>query len=196
MSIPEEFAPVTLDTARLVLRAAGPEDAQFLFDGYSGCRAATRFMTFETVPDVQAQRAHLVRVAQKWRERAHDYTWAITAKEDGRVVGTVRCALNPPKADIGYALCTVDRGKGYAFEATQAVVEWACQHPQIFRVWATCHPENEGSVRLLRRLGFTMEGQLENWAPRPQLGMAASASLMFARIPPRSPEEPVGSSTP
>lgn len=140
-------------------------------------------MVFPTVSSLVDQRAHLERAADRWESEVVDAPmWVITGTADGRVLGAVSLHLTPPKATLGYALCHDQQGKGYATEATGAVVDWACAQPEIFRVWATCHPDNAGSIRVLQKLGFVLEGRLENWAPRPQLGLAASASLMFAKI--------------
>jgi len=66
----------------------------------------------------------------------------------------------------------------------RCVVDWAYAQPEIFRVWATCHPDNLASIRVLEKAGLLQEGRLENWEARPQLGLLAGPSLVFAKIRP------------
>ncbi len=110
----------------------------------------------------------------------------MTAKTTGAFLGAVELWVNPPKADFGYIFCERFWGQGFATEAVKPVVDWALAQPEIFRVWATCHPDNAGSANVLRKAGLTFEARLENWEARPQLGELAGASLAFAKTkPPR-----------
>ena len=58
-----------------------------------------------------------------------------------------------PGPDLGYAFLARYTGKGYAFEAAQAVLQQA----NLPRVLAITSPDNERSVHLLERLGFQFE---------------------------------------
>lgn len=68
----------------------------------------------------------------------------------------------------------------YATEASTAVVSWAIQQRGIFRVWATCHPDNLRSAKALEKSGLKLEGRLANWEPRPNIGETAGESLVYA----------------
>ena len=98
----------------------------------------------------------------------------------GRLHGCDRAA--PPKADFGYVLGEPSWGRGFATEAAKAVADWTVGQPSIFRLWATCHPDNLASARVLTKAGLVREATLMNWEARPQLGEAAGPSLMFARL--------------
>jgi RimJ/RimL family protein N-acetyltransferase len=99
-------------------------------------------------------------------------------------LGVIELRLNPPKADLGYIFCEPFWGRGFASEVVKCVVDWAFSQPEIFRVWATCHPDNAASIRVLNKAGLSLEARLENWEPRPQLGLLAGPSLVYARIKP------------
>jgi [ribosomal protein S5]-alanine N-acetyltransferase len=82
--------------------------------------------------------------------------------------------------DFGYILCRNNWGQGFATEAASCVVRRALALPPIFRVWATCHPANLASARVLEKSGLTYEGRLARWEPRPNLGEDAGDSLVYA----------------
>ncbi len=56
--------------------------------------------------------------------------------------------------DIGYALLPEFGGKGYAFEAAQAVCDHARGHMQLERLLAIVSPDHHRSIRLLEKLGM------------------------------------------
>lgn len=56
--------------------------------------------------------------------------------------------------DIGYAVLPPYAGHGYATEAARAVIDDARDRLRLPRVTAIVSPENERSVRLLRKLGL------------------------------------------
>jgi RimJ/RimL family protein N-acetyltransferase len=97
----------------------------------------------------------------------------------------IELRLSPPKADFGYIFGEASWGRGFATEAVCTVVAWAIAQPPIFRVWATCHPDNAASAAVLRKAGLSHEATLENWEARPQLGELAGPSHFYART--RSP---------
>jgi [ribosomal protein S5]-alanine N-acetyltransferase len=81
--------------------------------------------------------------------------------EDGRrsVVGVIAFA-SPPTADgvveIGYAIVPAARGKGYATEATNALVAFAFRDPRVLAVVAETFPRLSASIRVLEKAGFVL----------------------------------------
>jgi RimJ/RimL family protein N-acetyltransferase len=79
-----------------------------------------------------------------------------------------------PDVDIGFAYLPEFRGKGYAHEAALAVMAHARRDHSIRRLVAITAPKNERSIRLLARLGMTLEASIE-------LPRDGGKSLLFAR---------------
>jgi RimJ/RimL family protein N-acetyltransferase len=65
------------------------------------------------------------------------------------------------RVEIGYWLFPQGRGRGIATRAARALAEHAF-HVGVLRVEAVVRPENEASIRVLERAGFTREGLLRS----------------------------------
>ena len=63
--------------------------------------------------------------------------------------------------DIGFAFLPQCKNKGYAFEATQAVLTAVTTDPQHATVLATTLPDNTRSIRLLEKLGFQFRHDIQ-----------------------------------
>ncbi len=62
--------------------------------------------------------------------------------------------------------CNLDaaaEGKGYMTEAARAMMEYLFGELQVHRINATYMPSNLRSMRLMRRLGFTVEGYAKDY---------------------------------
>ena len=62
--------------------------------------------------------------------------------------------------DVGFALHENFRGRGYAFEAAEAVMRRGREVLGLSRIVAITAPDNHPSIRLLRRLGLEFERNL------------------------------------
>jgi ribosomal-protein-alanine N-acetyltransferase len=61
--------------------------------------------------------------------------------------------------ELGYTIFPPFRGRGYATEAARALIDWAREAHGIRRFLASIAPENEPSLALVRKLGFTEIGR-------------------------------------
>ena len=59
--------------------------------------------------------------------------------------------------EIGYRILAQYRRHGYATEAVEALLLWAC--PKVKRFRASISPENLNSRRIVQKLGFQQTGQ-------------------------------------
>ena len=64
---------------------------------------------------------------------------------------------------LGYLLDERSQGKGFMSEALRLVIDFAFRDWQIHRLMANYMPTNEKSGRLLRRLGFAVEGYARDY---------------------------------
>jgi ribosomal-protein-alanine N-acetyltransferase len=66
-------------------------------------------------------------------------------------------------AYLGYELDHAQVGKGLMYEALTASIAHVFQHLKLHRLMANHVPSNERSGRLLRRLGFSVEGYARDY---------------------------------
>lgn len=66
-------------------------------------------------------------------------------------------------AILGYGLGAAEQGRGLMAEALEAVLRYGFGELGLHRISANYLPRNERSGRLLRRLGFTVEGYARDY---------------------------------
>jgi RimJ/RimL family protein N-acetyltransferase len=177
--------PEILETGRLTLRPLVESDATGVFT-YANDQEATRFMNFARHLSLSESSDWVRRCFECWRDGTA-FPWAMVVKDKsatGDFIGVIELRVYPPIADFGFILHRRAWGHGYASEATTAVVAWAITQSRINRVWATCHPDNVKSARVLEKAGLRFAGRLENWEPRPNLGEHSGPSLAYVLIRP------------
>lgn len=142
-----------LMTARLSLRRRTAEDAEALFATMSDA-AAMHWWSRPPFASVEALRAHFADERPNWR------AWAVTRTGDDRAIGFVAAGMRRPGVvEIGYLFARDTWGSGMATEAVSRVLTHLFAEGQR-RVFADTDPDNTHSIRMLERLGFTLEGRL------------------------------------
>lgn len=155
MNVAPASLPV-LETPRLVLRALEPGDAEALHPTLSEAVTMT-WWSHPPMTSLEATRAHLENNAATpgWRN------WMIAPREGGSAIGFVAVGekRNGP-CELGYLLARDRQGEGLAREAVSRVLDQIFLAEGRRRVFADIDPDNSASLRLLERLGFTLEGRL------------------------------------
>lgn len=90
-------------------------------------------------------------------DEPHEYGHRlIVERQSGLVVGSISL-LWPPNdgaLEVGYGIVASRRGRGYASEATRALVEFALRSPDVDTVYADVELANPASVRVLEKAGL------------------------------------------
>lgn len=169
-----------LGTARLVLDALEPGDADALF-AVHGNAEAMRYWSTPPWTDADAGRVMVERTRAMF-EHGEALRWAIRTREHGRLAGT--CTLfafstQNRRAEIGYILGREHWGQGLMREALGAVIAYAFDTLELIRIEADTDPRNAGSIRTLESLGFQREGLLRR---RWLVGDEVCDSLLFGLL--------------
>jgi ribosomal-protein-alanine N-acetyltransferase len=163
--------PPALETERLVLVAAGPEHA-ISFRDYVA-RNREHFAPF--MPPQPADYYTLefwhARLSAERREMEEGQALRFVFFERDRIGSPVvgDCSFTeivrgPFQACyLGYRLDRQVVGRGFMDEALRAAIRYAFTEMKLHRIMANYQPTNERSGRLLRRLGFTVEGYARDY---------------------------------
>jgi [ribosomal protein S5]-alanine N-acetyltransferase len=166
-----------LETYRLNISPVSVEDAPFIFNlltspswiKYIGDRG------LKTIADAEK----VIQERYLKHFETHGFgVYTITLKSDNTPIGLSTLLKKDylDTIDIGYALLAEYEGNGYASEASKAVYEYAQTVLGYKRIVATTTLDNERSIHVLEKLGFSFEKNIEN----------EGATLnVFANVPPQ-----------
>jgi [ribosomal protein S5]-alanine N-acetyltransferase len=155
----------TIASERLELVWLSPELVEALLDGR---RDELGFAVPDDWPDEHDRRFLAFRLRQMGEEPARG-PWlvrGIVLPETRQLIGHVGFhgppGINSLRAadavEIGYTIFPEHRRNGYATEAVVALLDWA-RGQGIHRFVASVGPENEPSLKIVRRLGFVEVGR-------------------------------------
>lgn len=93
-------------------------------------------------------------------ESGTDFSFAITRREDGELLGAIGLHLAPRhnKAETGYWLGVPYWGRGYATEALRRVLAYGFEEAGLNRIYAGYFTRNPASRRVQEKAGMTFEG--------------------------------------
>lgn len=147
-----------LTTDRLRLRGLSADDAAFMLRLLND-PSFLRNIGDKGVRTADEARAYILRGPASGYEKLGFGMWLVEEKESGAPAGI--CTLLKREAlddvDIGYALLPEFWSRGYASEATSALISYARDTLGLKRLVAVTAVDNQSSVRLLEKLGFRFE---------------------------------------
>ena len=174
-----EYLPERIAGPRLQLRLPVLDDAGLLFQRVACDPQVTKYLLWTPHPDVAATRQVIIE-----RLNIDDYarTWVIALQHSDEIIGMISGRLSVRHSvEIGYCVGRRWWGKGLMSGALDMLLSALDADRDIYRVWATCHVDNERSVKLLQRAGFQLEGRLARHAVYPNLGPEPRDSLLYAK---------------
>ncbi len=160
----EGFTPdLPIHTDRLILRPHRVEDLDDLVR-FHGDPEVVRFVPWPVRDRAATEQALRVKLGQsQLTEPGQWLVLAVELRETKTVIGEVllkwASALDR-QGEVGFALARDQHGRGYASEATSALVRVGFDELGLHRISAVCIEENDASAGLLRRLGFSLQGRL------------------------------------
>jgi ribosomal-protein-alanine N-acetyltransferase len=153
-----------LTTPRLRLRPLRLDDAPAIQRIFADAEA-TRHVSFAPMEDLAPAVAAVEGVLQRYNRR-EAIRWAITLPDDDTAVGTVgflNISFAHRRAEIGYDLAHHLWGQSLVPEAASAVIAFGFGPMHLHRIEADILPANNGSARVLEKLGFHPEAHLADY---------------------------------
>jgi RimJ/RimL family protein N-acetyltransferase len=97
-------------------------------------------------------------VAKRYDGLNPDNKWFFIEKKDGKKIGGIVHYLVGNCLEIGYAMVSIERGKGYCSEAVEIMLDYLFLSKNLERVQATTDVNNLASQKVLEKAGFQKEG--------------------------------------
>ena len=152
-----------LETHHFSLRKINEEDIPAIFD-YGSNPNVSKQVSWET-HQTTADTSVFVEMILEGYEQGTKALWGMELKSTGKLVGTIDFVTiqeRHRKAEIGYVLSEDCWGKGYMTEAASRIIAYGFEELQLERIQARCFVENEGSSRVMEKVGMSFEGTMRN----------------------------------
>ena len=144
----------TIETKRLILRKAQPEDAKAMFQNWASDEDVTRYLTWPAHESVEITQM----VLQSWLDSYSSpdyYQWLIVPKEMGQPIGSISVVRqNADLAEIGYCIGKSWWHQGFTSEALAAVIGYLFTEVGFARLEARHDPRNPNSGYVMKKCGM------------------------------------------
>ena len=164
-----------LETKRLDLRRLAIDDAEFIL-GLLNEPSFIRNIGDKGVRTVEDARQYISKGPVDSYERFGFGLYLVELKGEGTPIGI--CGLvkraTLKDVDVGFAFTPQYWSKGYAFESASAVMTYATDTLGLDRIVAITSPDNDGSIKLLKKLGMRFEHMIRLSDDEPEIKLFAS----------------------
>ncbi|MGF6953404.1 RimJ/RimL family protein N-acetyltransferase [Neobacillus sp. B4I6] len=148
-----------IETERLVLRWLTQDDAAFILELLNG-PSWIRFIGDRGVRTLEDARNYIVTGPMEMYSRLGFGLYMTELKDEGRtpigICGLIkRDSLDD--VDLGFAFLSRFQTKGYGFEAASATLVYGREQLGLKRIVAITSEDNDGSSRLLEKVGMKFE---------------------------------------
>ncbi|QCX40379.1 GNAT family N-acetyltransferase [Aureibaculum algae] len=151
-----------LTTYRLELDFATKKDAAFLFELMNDAAYIKNIgdRNIKTIAD--AENFITDKYIKSYIEHGYGY-YIIKLKENLKPIGICGIVNREEMSffDIGYAVLPEHRNKGFAYEATKALYDFAQKTLQINEIAAITDPDNHESIALIKKLGMKYKKKIQ-----------------------------------
>ncbi|MCA0993342.1 GNAT family N-acetyltransferase [Alkalihalobacillus hwajinpoensis] len=152
-----------LETEHFYLRKINTDDIPAIFD-YGSNPNVSKQVSWETHQTVADTRVFVDMIVEGYAQGTKAL-WGMELKSTGKLVGTIDFVTiqeRHRKAEIGYVLSEDCCGKGYMTEAARRIIAFGFEELQLERIQARCFVDNEGSARVMEKVGMSYEGTMRS----------------------------------
>jgi RimJ/RimL family protein N-acetyltransferase len=186
--------PYRIETDGLVIRCYEPEDAPLLKEAVdASIEHLLPWMPWARYePQHLDQKVELLRMFRGQFDRDENFTYGIFDADESRQLGGsgLHPRGGPESIEIGYWIRVDALRQGIATEVTAVLTRAAIEQCAYQRVDIQVDPENEVSLRIPRRLGFTEEGRLRRRLDPKVDGGPRRDSVLFSLLDDELPASP------
>jgi ribosomal-protein-alanine N-acetyltransferase len=153
-----------IETQRLCLRRFANEDVESVFRNWASdpqLQDAYGEPAYEKREDVKVW---IDQAVQSYGKGA--YRWAIIEQRSGECIGQIAFFLVDEKnqfCEIEYCIGRDFQRRGFAVEATRAVIDYGFARAHFHRIQICCRESNLASKGVIEKCGFVYEGMLRDY---------------------------------
>ncbi|UIF88536.1 GNAT family N-acetyltransferase [Cupriavidus sp. UYPR2.512] len=172
--------PALIESDDLLMRPPEVGDAHMLFNEMLGDPTTTRDLSFKRHTQLDETLAFIEESAAGWRSGTL-IRWVLELRASGRLTGLIELQPHPPRVEVGFIITRRDGARRLRapLYALRKLLQWTLAQPPILRIYAHCAVDGDAHSAM-ERLGFTFEGRLTNFECRPNLGLPAADSYLYA----------------
>lgn len=154
-----------IETERLILRRFEYSDSTSMLRNWIADEKIQSLYSEPTYETEEAVTELLTKYITSY-EKEDYYRWAVILKETGECIGQIAYFLVDSKnhfAEIEYCIGSAFQCRGYATEATKAVIKYGFEKMNLHKVQICTKTINIPSKRVIEKCGFTYEGTLRDY---------------------------------
>ena len=156
---------IAFETSRLICRRFNNDDYKDMYENWASdpmIQLEYGEPVYEDIPQVKNLLAKYI----EGYDSPDYYRWAIIEKASGECIGQVAYFLVNVSGNFGeieYCIGTAFQGKGYATEATKAIIDFGFEKIHFHKVQICVRPSNISSKRVIEKCDFEYEGTLRDY---------------------------------
>ena len=149
---------MTITTERLFLEPLSESDDNFIME-LLNTEGWIKYIGNRNINSKEDAIAYIQRI----NDNTNITYWTTKLKDTKIAIGLVTLIKRDylEHNDIGFAFLPNYSNKGYAVEATKAVLSYLVEEKSISHIFAVILPENTGSIKLIEKLGLRFEKVVE-----------------------------------
>lgn len=150
-----------ITTNRLLIRELDLNDAEFIFELLNQT-SWKKYIGNKNIQTIEDAKQYLMDNPIKMYETYGFGLWCVTkiySKQPLGIAGIIK-RDSLPLIDIGFAFLDRFSGHGYAYESCEAILNYTKSQLHSEQILAIVKPENNKSIKLLEKLGFTFKEQV------------------------------------
>lgn len=154
-----------IETENLILRAFEYKDCKSMHKNWASDESVQVSYGEPVYPTVEDVKGLLDKHIANYSNPNY-YRWAVIDKNSGECIGQIAFFLVDTKnnyVEVEYCIGTAFQCRGYATEATKAVIDFGFKKAQFHKIQICHRAINIPSKKVISKCGFTYEGTLRDY---------------------------------
>ncbi len=147
----------TLQTKSLLLRKFTTDDFNAVHS-YASNRENIIYMMWGPNTEKDTQDYINIAISQSEEVPCLNYQYAAILQESGQLIGGCNLCISGDEGEIGWILHMDYWKQGYGTEMGKAMLQLGFDELSLHRILAHCNAENDGSYRVMEKIGMRREG--------------------------------------